>query len=263
VHRAPAQFGQPATRGRWDTLRATLGWPGLTTPAGLWQVLRRLGIHYKQARDYVHSPDPNYEAKLALIAGRRAEVRADPERYVLLYLDECTYYRQPSLACAYEAQGAVQPLARRSYRADVHVRIVAALNALSGQVTYQQQAVIGLKELPQFWRAVRAAYPQAETIYVVLDNWPIHFHPDVLACLAPQRDPWPVRKPGNWPSAPQPEGAAPGPADPVAVSAVVCLVVQSDREAVALATPERVAPAPAGRRLARPQAGGRHGAGRL
>ena len=111
----------------------------------------------------------------------------------------------PVSPAATSSRATAQPLAYRSYRTNQWQRIIGALNALTGQVTFTQQRVAGRKELPQFWQAVRAAYPEAEVIYAVLDNWPLHFHPDVLACLAAQRYPWPVRTPGNWPTQPSPQ----------------------------------------------------------
>lgn len=39
---------------------------------------------------------------------------------------------------------------------------------------------------------IRSDYPNAETIDVAQDNWPIQVHPDVLARLEPQQSPfWP------------------------------------------------------------------------
>ena len=199
VRRDPQAFGHPHARWHLATLRESLSWLTLTSQPGLWRLLDRLGIHYQRARDYVHSPDPHYAAKLALIAERRAEAWAAPERYVLVWVDEAGYYRQPSLARAYEQAGPRQPLAYRSYAANSQMRIVAALRAFTGQVTFQQHRVIGLEALPTFWQAVQAAYPWAETIYAVVDNWPIHFHPDVLACLEPQRHlHWPRHTPAHW-----------------------------------------------------------------
>lgn len=34
------------------------------------------------------------------------------------------------------------------------------------------------------------------------DNWPVHFHPDVLAALQPQSFKWPLHVPPNWPTEP-------------------------------------------------------------
>jgi hypothetical protein len=66
----------------------------------LWQLLHRLGIRYKRARSYVHSPDLYYDEKLGLIQLCLLQAWYDPQRYVFLYQDEFTYYRQPTLAQA-------------------------------------------------------------------------------------------------------------------------------------------------------------------
>ena len=36
----------------------------------------------------------------------------------------------------------------------------------------------------------------------MLDNWPVHFHPDLLVALQPQTSPFPFPRPGNWPTEP-------------------------------------------------------------
>ena len=40
--------------------------------------------------------------------------------------------------------------------------------------------------LRRSFHAVAAADPQAERLYIALDNWPVHFHPDLRAALPPQ-----------------------------------------------------------------------------
>jgi hypothetical protein len=186
-----------------ETIAQTCDWLRVSTPGGLSQVLDRLGIGYKRARSYVHSPDGAYDAKLSMIQLSLLRAWYQPESYVFLYLDELTYYRQPSLARAYEIKGHRQPLAYRSYRSDNQFRIVAALNAITGQVTYRQHSKIGLPQLSNFYAAVRADYPGAEEIYVAQDNWPVHFHPDVLARLQPHNFfPEPPKLPPNWPVQP-------------------------------------------------------------
>lgn len=172
----------------------------LTTEGGLSNLLNRLKISYKRGRDYVHSPDRHYQEKVSLIELALLRAWYAPDRYVLLYQDEFTYSRQPSLAQAYEAQGHLQPLARRSQRADTEFRGVGALNALTGQVTYRQHSHITVRRLADFYIAIRQDYPDAETIYLVQDNWPVHFHPDVLVGLQPQFFPFPPRLPANWPA---------------------------------------------------------------
>lgn len=204
VRRAPTELGYAQSRWSLAQLREHLGWLRLRTDGGLSQLLTRLRISYKRGRDYVHSPDPHYAAKLAYIAQCWQRVQAEPERFVLLYLDEVTYYRQPSVGYDYELMGAPQPRARRSHAKNSWFRIVAALNALSGQVTYLQRSQITVAVLGSFWGALCDAYPQAHTLYVVVDNWPVHFHPDVLAHLQPQLWPWPPYVPPHWTASRQP-----------------------------------------------------------
>jgi hypothetical protein len=187
-------------RSRWTlaTILHQSEWLRLHTCAGLWQLMRRLAIHYKRARSYIHSPDEHYQAKLALIAEARQEVAADPERCVLLYQDELTYYRQPSESWAYEQAGHHQPLARRTQQRNTFHRVAAALNAHTGQVVYYQADRMGVVQLRHFYRAVVAAYPRTECIYLVQDNWPVHFHPNLLSGLMPQGCPWPPKLSHSW-----------------------------------------------------------------
>lgn len=177
-------------------------WLNLTSMSGLSQLLDRLGISYKRGRDYVHSPDPFYQAKLALIQAMLLRSRQQPEWYPFVYLDELTYYRQPSLAQAYELKGKKQPLAYRSHKSNTHSRVLGALNALTGQLNFCQQSRTDLTCLTNFWYDLHHTYPQAKTIYAVVDNWPVHFHPDVLAPLQPQNFPFPPPLPANWPTQP-------------------------------------------------------------
>lgn len=177
-------------------------WLQVTTASGVHQILKRLGISYKRGRDYVHSPDRFYLDKLSLIELARFRAYYAPEHYILLYLDELTYYRQPSLSQAYEQCGSAQPLAQRSHKSNTTFRILAALNAITGQVDYLQRTRTTVACLSQFWFELHAAYPQAKLIYIVLDNWPVHFHPDVLAPLQPQAFPFPPRLPPTWPISP-------------------------------------------------------------
>lgn len=172
--------------------------------SGLWQLLHRLGIHYKRGRQYVHSPDPDYSEKLAVIQTCLLRAWYDPEHYVFLYLDEFSYYRQPTVARDYEARGHTQPLACLSHTSNNRFRGIGALNAVTGQVTYQQRSRIDLPCLVHFYDSLCATYPGVH-IYVAQDNWPVHYHPDILAHLEPQRFTWPIKTPGNWPSEPSPK----------------------------------------------------------
>lgn len=198
LRRDPRQFGFSGSRWRLKRLLETCEWLQLTTVAGLCQLLQRLKISYKRGREYLHSPDPYYEEKLSLIELAKLRAQYEPENYAFFYLDELSYYRQPTLSWAYEARGHQQPLAYRSYRSNTRSRIVAALNANTGQVTYRQRSVISLEQLSAFYADLRTAYPEQKILYVAQDNWPVHFHPDVLARLEPQTWPFPFNVPGNW-----------------------------------------------------------------
>lgn len=199
LHREPAQFGYLQSRWTLARLLQTCEWLRLTSLGGLSQLLRRLSISYQRARSYIHSPDAFYSEKLSLIELAKLRAKYDPEQYVFLYLDEMTYYRQPSLSWAYAAQGGPQPRAYWSTRTNTHFRIVAALNALTGQVTYRQRSRTSVAQLSAFYADLRSTYPDVETIYVAQDNWPVHFHPDVLARLEAQTWPYPHNVPANWP----------------------------------------------------------------
>jgi hypothetical protein len=189
-----------------ESIAQACPWLRVTTAGGLSQVLNRLGIRYKRARSYIHSPDEHYDDKLSVIHLCLLRAWYEPERYVFLYQDEFTYYRQPTLARAYEFKGPTQPLAHRSYRSNTHFRVTAVMNAITGRVTYRQRSKITLQQLSGFYADVRTEYPDAEEIYVAQDNWPVHFHPDVLARLQPQNCfPEPPKVPSNWPTEPKPK----------------------------------------------------------
>lgn len=199
VRRDPRLLGHRRTRWTLQSLLESCDWLRLHTLGGLSQLLKRLGIRFKRARAYVHSPDPDYEAKVSYLLLCRMRAWYEPQRYVFVYLDEFTYSRQPTLERAYDQVGHHQALAYRSYQWDTQCRGIGALNAISGQVTYRQHSKISLRHLSDFYAHLRSVYPDAETIYVAQDNWPVHVHPAVLARLEPQLSPfWPT-VPHNWP----------------------------------------------------------------
>ena len=206
VRRDPRQCG--SARSRWRLADVLVQCPGLRlhTPQGLGQLLARLGISYQRGREYIHSPDPDYDAKLAAVTTARQAAQDDPAHQVLLYLDELTLYRHPTIARAWEARGCRQPLARRSQRSNTRTRILGALDAGTGAVHSRRAETISIPTLVRFCRDLVAAYPEATTLTVVLDNWSNHFHPDLLVALEPQHAPFPRYVPQNW--SPEPHPAA-------------------------------------------------------
>jgi hypothetical protein len=207
LHQAPTLYGHESSRWTLERLRASCAWLKGSAETTLSRLLNRLGIRYKRGRIHLHSPDLTYQAKVAQLAQYQARQTADPDRYPLLYLDEVTFYRQPTLARAYAACGEAQSAAPLSHRSNTKARIVGALDGATGQVHYCQRSKIGTRILRDFWYQLRAAYPHAEEIAVVLDNWPVHFHPEVLAVLQPQGLPFTVLRPPNWPTEASPKVA--------------------------------------------------------
>jgi transposase len=185
-------------------LRAACPWLWLRSDSGMHQLLKRLRITWQRARSYIHSPDLDYDAKLANVQAVRMLAAEAPGQVIVVYLDEVTIEQQPSLAHAYAIQdrGRSQPCARLGHSSNSLTRVVASLEHRTGRVVARRSSKITLATLVQFLVDLRAAYPQAERIYVVLDNWPVHFHPDVLVALEPQETRHLRRLPPNWPSQP-------------------------------------------------------------
>jgi hypothetical protein len=98
-----------------------------------------------------------------------------------------TYYRQPTVARAYAGHRDPLPYARLGYQSNRRRRIAACLNAVTGQLTAWQRSRFNVPALIHFYHAVAAAYPNAEWIFIVQDNWPVHFHPRLLLALASSR----------------------------------------------------------------------------
>jgi len=198
IRRDPHQFGIPRTRWRLKDLLAECDGLRLTTEGGLSRLLKRLKIRYKRGRDHIHSPDPHDSAKQEWVSAVVEQACASGGRVVALYQDEITYYRQPARARAYEEQGPRQPYAERSPAKDTMTRVTATLNIHTGRVDSWQGSRVSIPRLVAFYQQVQRAYPEAETIYVIQDNWTVHFHPDVLVALVEQESPWPRYLPPNW-----------------------------------------------------------------
>lgn len=203
LRQGPSEYEQPGTRWRLAPLLAACSWLRLKSLPGLSQLLKRLKISWKRARAHVHSPDPDYTAKLQQVRFWVLRYQEERELLVVVYEDEFTFYRRPSQAHAYEQRGKRQPLAEQGYRSNTAWRIGAALNVWTGQVTYVGYSHLTLEHLRVFYQKLVDSYPQAQQVKLIQDNWSIHYHPDVLAALQPQSLPFGVHRPGNWSSEPK------------------------------------------------------------
>jgi hypothetical protein len=169
---------------------------------GIARILDRLGLTWQRARSHGPSPDPHDQANLQESADVVEDARAHPNQVVTVYLDDVTVTRRPTLANGYGRAGADQVRAERSRATDGDLRIVGRLDVVTGQVVTRRAKTMGLATLAPFFPDRRAAYPEAERIDVILDNWPVHFHPDVLVALEPQTTRWAFSRPGNGPATP-------------------------------------------------------------
>jgi hypothetical protein len=105
LQQAPETFGIKATRWRLADLGQALPWLAEYSLPGLWQALKRLGLVRKRGRLSVHSPDPNYQEKLFSIEQALAVAQEHPERVSVVYGDEFSLYRQPTLGLVYAPKG--------------------------------------------------------------------------------------------------------------------------------------------------------------
>ncbi len=177
------QFGLEQSRWTLEAIGSVITWLSSYSLSGIWRILKVLKISYKRGRPHAHSPDPHYDIKEQWAEQCVAEARANPGKIVTVYLDEVSFYRQPTLASDWCPTGSDhQPLAERAvHKSNTRSRVVGALDVVTGQVTYRQRGKIGVDELCAFYRQLRDTYPEAERIYAIQDNWyNVHFHPEVM-----------------------------------------------------------------------------------
>jgi len=202
----------PPSRWSLRTIRASVDALADYSLSGVWRLLQRLHVQRRPLRDHLSSPDPDDCAKVAhLERCLRAAVRW-PQEVVLLFLDEMGYDRWPAVAPDWQT---VTPEAtdRQVHKAgptNRQQRLIGALNALTGQVQYLDNYVVGRQQVSAFYRRLDQVYAAARRIYVVQDNWSIHSHDDVRATLGqlprikpvwlPTYAPWlnPIEKLWHW-----------------------------------------------------------------
>jgi hypothetical protein len=189
------------------TIRATFDWLADYTLSGVWRLLDGLDLGLKSGRVQQFSPDPEYAHKLRVVQWKLRHARREPGRVEALFLDEMGYFRWPDPGPDY---GPESPLADRRGAGQGQWRLIGALNARTGRLHYLDAYIVGRAKVIQFYGQLAAAYPQAERLYVIQDNWSIHTHPDVLGALKrwpqirpvwlPTYAPWlnPIEKVWRW-----------------------------------------------------------------
>lgn len=201
------------TPSRWTlrTIRATFADLGSYTLSGVWRVLQRADLGLRSARVQQYSPDPDYLTKEAHLLACLREATDTPGEVVVLFWDEMGFFRWPEPAADWGPTAPLPPpVTQRSATNNQQWRILGALNALTGQVDYLDNYIVGREKVIAMYRKLDQVYPDARRIYVAQDNWSIHRHPDVLAALEtlprlepiwlPTYAPWlnPIEKLWRW-----------------------------------------------------------------
>ena len=198
IGQPPGLVNRHQTRWTLRTLGQVVPWLRGICVSGVHQILSRLGISYKRARDYVRSPDADYVEKLSRVEQVLAEARETPETCVVVYQDEFSFYLQPTLAKDWTKTGTKYPLARQRYRPQETCYGIGALNPHTGDVVYQQVKRCTVVALHTFYTQICDRYPNAERIYLIQDNRAIHFHANLIAALMPQEVVFDKPTPPNW-----------------------------------------------------------------
>ena len=209
---APAAPGKPAAT-RWTLARVAAAFPWLAgySLSGVWKLLRGSGLRLRSARVQAYSPDPDYAQKVEQLCTVLRESAHAPQERVVVFVDQMGYARWPEASTDWMPE-APSPMrvAERFASNERKWRLIGALNAQTGQVDTLDNYIVGRKQVIQFLRHLDAAYPQAKHISLVLDNWSIHRHPDVLEALKalprlepvwlPTYAPWlnPIEKLWRW-----------------------------------------------------------------
>jgi len=190
-----------------DTIRASFGRLADYTRSGVWRLLDRLGLRLRSARVQQFSPDPDYADKLIDLEMALWEAHRYPRSVVAVFLDEMGFSRWPDPAPDWAGE---PPVADRRGASNGLWRLIGGLNALTGQVSYLDNYIIGRAKVTEFYEQLVASYPRARRLYVIQDNWSIHTHPEVLGALGawpqvepvwlPTYAPWlnPIEKLWRW-----------------------------------------------------------------
>ena len=152
--------------------------------AGVWKVLRAAGMCLRGSRTQMYRPDPKYQEKLEHLLTVLAQATHAPSHVMALFVDEMGFFRWPDPAPDWSARApAPPPVADRKRAPQGQWRVIGALNALTGQVMTLDNSIVGRRQVCAFLQQIDQSYPNAEKIYVIMDNWSIHHHDDVQAQL--------------------------------------------------------------------------------
>ncbi len=96
------------------------------------------------------------------------------------YLDEFTFYNKPKVNRAWAIKGKDQFQAPLGFSEEKKCRVVGAINVNTGEVEFMMNDKIGKKALKKFWQQINENSLGKDVIYLIMDNWPVHFVDDVV-----------------------------------------------------------------------------------
>lgn len=208
----PDLHGFVRSRWRLADLRDAPALPflGKYSLPGVCLALQRLKIKRKVGRVHVHSPDPAYRIKMGWIERAWRLVKEHPEEVSLLYGDELSFYKRPTLAGGgvYYPQGQ-EPTFEQVPGYNTRHRVGAAMDAYTGRVVWVDDKVVGVEALCLLLSRIRLCYGEERTILLVWDNWHVHYQEKVAAKATelgigllwlPTYAPWtnPIEKMWRW-----------------------------------------------------------------
>lgn len=185
LHHSPLLYGLLRSNWHLESVRQVVPWLAPMSLPGICKLLKRLHVCYKRGRAHVHSPDPLDDQKLADITNARLLAQSAPQEVIFLYEDEFTFYSRPLVGRCSQPKGGKG--AKATGAALVTRRIAGCVDVASGAVIARQRDRFNVKEMYRFFDFVEKQYPEADVIYIALDNWPVHFHGDVRDHLAARR----------------------------------------------------------------------------
>jgi hypothetical protein len=182
VHRHPRLLGVDRSTWTLAAIRSAVAWMARLSIPAVCKCLRRFGLRYKRGRAHVHSPDQCYDEKMAAIERAQALAQMAPDRIIFLYQDEHTANLRPLVGKTYRHRG--EGGEKATGATSEKTRLAGVLDVATGQVLVRRRESFNVKEMYRFFYHVEQHYPEADVIYMALDNWPIHFHPYVMDNLA-------------------------------------------------------------------------------
>lgn len=180
AYHSPYLFGIETSRWRLVDFKKVVSWLSSVSIPGVGKILKRLQVSYKRGRMFLHSPDKEYDKKLAIIRNAKEECFANPGKVVFLYEDEHTFGRYPTVALTYAGTGIAEKTAEQYAGYNCLRRIAGCLDISTGAFISRQRNHFTADQMGKFYQCVEEHYPDAEVIYIALDNWKVHFEPSIL-----------------------------------------------------------------------------------